>query len=139
LTGKDLLRVTRVSKTVERVVRKCKALLFDAIHELTNHFIGQNGRYDFLGQNGRQVNSHGFKKTNRVRVSVNDDQINGYCVGVTLKYVYYVRSENVFDRHPDIKRVKSKYSVVHVHPYIENVVDVVQNWRVESHFRDSAS
>jgi len=139
LTGKDLLRVAKVSKTVERVFRKCKALLFDAIHELIDDFIGQNGRHDFVGQNGRQVNSHGFKKKNHVRVSVNDDQINGYCVGVTPKYVYYVRSENIFDRHPDIKRVKSEYSVVHVHPYIGNVVDVVQNWRVESHFRDRAS
>jgi len=33
LTGKDLLRVANVSKTAERVIRKCKALLFDAIHE----------------------------------------------------------------------------------------------------------
>ena len=32
LTGKDLLRVAKVSKTIEQVVRKCKALLFDAIH-----------------------------------------------------------------------------------------------------------
>jgi len=33
LTGKDLLRVAKVSKTVEQDVRKCKALLFDAAHE----------------------------------------------------------------------------------------------------------
>ncbi len=58
---------------------------------------------------------------------------------VASKYVYYIHSENIFDRDPDIKIVKSKYSVAHVHPYIGNVVEVVQNWRVESHFRDSAS
>ena len=108
LTGKDLLRVPKVSKTIERVVRKCKALLFDAIYERIN---------DFVDQNWRQVNSHGFKKKNRVQVSVNGDQINGYCVRVTPKYVDYVRSENKFERHPDIERVKSKYGVAHVHPY----------------------
>ena len=126
-----MLRVAQVSKTVERVVRKCKALLLDAFHERIN---------DFVGQNERQVNSHRFKKKNRVQVSINDNRINGYCVRVTPKYVYYVRSENIFDRDPDFKRVKSKYSVVvHVYPYIGNVVEVVQNWHVESHFRDSAS
>ena len=60
-------------------------------------------------------------------------------MGVTSKYVYYVHSENILDRHLDIKRVKSKYGVAHVRPYIGNVVEVVQNWHVESHFRDSAS
>ena len=130
MTGKDFLRVAKVSRTVEQVVKKCRALLFDPIYE-------QIG--DFVGQNGRQVNSHGFKKKNRMQVSVNGDQINGYCVRVTPKYVDYVRSENKFERHPDIKRVKSKYGVAHVRPYIGNVVEVVQNWRVESHFRDSAS
>ena len=58
---------------------------------------------------------------------------------VTPKYVYYVRSEKIFERHPDIKRVKSEYGVAHVCPYIGNVVEVVQHWRVESCFRDSAS
>ena len=51
---------------------------------------------------------------------------------VTPKYVYYVRSEDVFERHPDIKRVKSQYGVAHVRPYIGNVCEVVQNWRVKS-------
>jgi len=53
--------------------------------------------------------------------------------------MYYVHLENIFDRHPDIKRGKSEYGVVHVRPYIGNVVEVVQNWCIESHFRDSAS
>ena len=51
---------------------------------------------------------------------------------VTPKYVYYVRLENVFERHPDIERVKSKYGVEHVHPYIGKVVECVQNWCVKS-------
>jgi hypothetical protein len=51
---------------------------------------------------------------------------------VMPKYVYYVRSENIFERHPDIKRVKSEYGVASVCPYIGNVVEAVQNWCVES-------
>ena len=58
--------------------------------------------------------------------------VDGYCVRVTPKYVYYVCLENVFERHPDIERVKSKYGVEHVHPYIGKVVEVVQNWCVKS-------
>ena len=61
-----MLRVAKDSKTVEWVVRKCKALLFDTIHEQIDDFVGQNGRHDFVSQNGRQANSHGFKKKNRV-------------------------------------------------------------------------
>jgi len=83
LTGKDLLRVAKVSKTVERVVRKCKALLFDAIHERIDEFVDQNGR--------QQVNLHGIKKKNCVRVcGINGIQIDGYCVRVTPKYVYFI-------------------------------------------------
>jgi hypothetical protein len=39
-----LLRFAMVSKTVERVVMTCKALIFDAIQERINEFINQNGR-----------------------------------------------------------------------------------------------
>jgi hypothetical protein len=53
LTGRDLLRAAKVSKTIERVVRKCKALLFDAVHERIDEFVDRNGR---------QVNLHRFKK-----------------------------------------------------------------------------
>ena len=44
LTGKDLLRVAMVSRTVEQVVKKCRALLFYAIFEQIGDFVGQNGR-----------------------------------------------------------------------------------------------
>jgi hypothetical protein len=111
LTGKDLLRFVMVSKAAYQVVRYCWALLFVAVYEQID---------DFVGQNGRQVNSHGFKKKNRVRVNVNGELVDGYCVRVT------------FERHPDIKRVKSKYGVEHVRPYIGIVVEVKQNWSVES-------
>jgi len=127
LTGKELLRVAKVSMTVERVVRKCKALLFDAIHEQIDEFVDQNGR--------QQVNLYGFKKKNRVHVcGINGVWSNGYCMKVTPKCVYFVRSENIFERHPDIERVKNTGGVVHVRPYIGNVVEVVQHWHVKSHF-----
>jgi len=127
LTGKDLLRVAKVSKTVEWVVRKCKALLFDAIHERIDEFVNQNGR--------QQVNLHGFKKKNRVCIcGINGVWIHGYCVRVTPKYVYFVRLKNIFERHPEIDRVKNTGGVVHVRPYIGNVVEVMQHWHVESRF-----
>ena len=123
LTRMDLLRLAKVSKATEQVVRHCRALLFDAIHEQID---------DFVGQSRRQVNSHGFKKKNHVQVSGNGDQVDGYCVRVMPKYVYYVRSKDVFERHPDIKRVKSKCGVAHVRPYVGRIVEVVQNWCIKS-------
>ena len=125
LTGKDLLRVATISKTVERVVRKCKALLFDAILERIDEFADQKRR--------QQVNLHGCKKKNCVRVcGINGVWIDGYCVRVTPKYAHFVHSKNIFERHPDIDRVKNTGGVVHMRPYIRNVVEVVQHWRVES-------
>ena len=123
LTGKDLLRVAKVSKTVERVVRRCKALLFDAIRERID---------DFGSRNEGQVNLHGFRKKNRVQVHVNGELVGGYCVRVTPKYVYYVRFEDIFKSPPNAERVKSEGGVVHVRPYIGGVVEVVYNWHVES-------
>ena len=115
-----MLRVTKVSKTVERVVRKCKALLFDAILERIDEFVDQNGR--------QQVNLHGFKKKNCVRFcGINGVRIDGYCVRVTPKYVFFFRLENIFERHPDIERVKNTGGVVHVCPYIGNVVEIKQH------------
>ena len=127
LTGKDLLRAAKVSKTIERVTRKCKALLFDAIHEQIDELVNQNGR--------QQVNLHRFKKKNCVCVcGINGVRINGYCMRVTPKYIYFVCSKNIFERHHDIDRVKNTGGVVRVHPYIGNAVEVVQHWHVESHF-----
>ena len=139
LTGKVLLRFAKVSKTTLRIVRKCKALLFDAVHERIDNFVGQYGGHEWVGAHRRQVNSHRFRTKNRVRVIVNGDQIDGYCVGVTPKYLFYVHLKNIFDGYPNIERVKSKSGVVHVHPYTGNVAEVVQQWRVESRFRGSAS
>ena len=122
-----MLRVTKVSRTVEQVVRKCKALLFDAIYKQIDEFVDQNGR--------QQVNLHRFKKTICVHVCwINGVWINGYCVRVTPKYVFFFRLENIFERHPDIERVKNTGGVVHVCPYIGNVVKVKQHWCVESRF-----
>ena len=57
LTEKDLLRFVVVSRAAYRVIRHCWTLLFDAVYEQIN---------DFVSQNRRQVNSHGFKKKNCV-------------------------------------------------------------------------
>ena len=57
LTGRELLRFAKVSKAAYRVVKHCRALLFDATYEQID---------DFVNQNGRQVNSHAFKKKNCV-------------------------------------------------------------------------
>jgi len=120
LTGRELLRFAMFSKTIERVVKSCEALILDAILEQIDEFIDQNGR---------QVNEHGFKIKNCV-CAHGRDGIIGYCVRVTPKYVYFVREENIFRKHPDIQRVKNELGVVHVRPYIGNVVEVVQNWCV---------
>ena len=79
LTGRELLRFAKVSKAAYRVIKHCRALLFDAIYERIN---------DFVDQNWRQVNSHAFRKKNCMRVSVNGNRIDGYCVRVTPEYVY---------------------------------------------------
>ena len=41
----------------------------------------------------------------------------------------YVRAEDIFTTHPEVRRVKSKRGVSHVRPYVGSVVEVVQNWR----------
>ena len=123
LTGKDLLRLSQVSDAAHHVVRRCKALLFDAVHERID---------DFGSRNKRQVNSHGFKKKNCVQVHVNGGLVEGYCVRVTPKYVHYVHRKDIFKSRPNVKRVKSKGGVVHVRPYIGKVVKVMYNWHVES-------
>ena len=51
-----------------------------------------------------------------MRVIVNGDRVDGYCVGVTPKYLFYVHLKNIFDGYPNIERVKSESSVVHVRP-----------------------
>jgi hypothetical protein len=121
LTGKDLLRFARVSPVIHRVVKMNKALLFDAIHERIDELADVN--------RGRQVNLQRFRKFNRVRIDGNGNWIDGYCVRVTPKHVYFVCLHKIFDRDPTVERVRSAWGVVHVRPYIRNVVEVVQNWR----------
>jgi hypothetical protein len=107
--------------------QEVQGLLFDAIHERIDEFVDQNGK--------QQVDLHGFKKKNRMHVcGINGVRINGYYVRVTPKYAYFVHSKNIFERHPDIDRVKKTGGVVHVRPYIGNVVEVMQHWRVEYRF-----
>ena len=98
-----------------------KALLFDAIHEQINELADVN--------RGRQVNLQRFRKFNHVRIDGNGNWIDGYCVRVTPKHVYFVRLHKIFDRDPTVERVRNAWGVVHVRPYIRNVVEVVRNWR----------
>lgn len=124
LTGKDLLRFMGASKATFQVVAHCKALRFDTIRERMDNLVD-----DLFGQGRRQVNLHQFKEKNRVRVNENGVQVDVYCVRVTSKYVCYVRLEDIFMAHPEVKRVKSERGVSHVRPYVGSVVEVVQNWR----------
>ena len=117
LTGKDFLRFKMVSKTAEMAVKHFHALLYDAIHEqigelLVELNIDQSRRQD-------QVNEHKFKAGNHVRI-YGGGEVNGYCVRVTPKYVFYV---------PNIQRMGNDDGVAHVHPYDGDVVEVVQHWR----------
>ena len=121
LTGRDLLRVAKVSSVVYRFIKRNRALLFDAIRDQIDEFVDPNG--------GRQVNLQRFRMFNRVRIDGNGGWIDGYCVRVTPKHVYFVRSHKIFDRDPTIETVRSAWGVVHVCPYIGNVVEVVRNWR----------
>jgi hypothetical protein len=124
LTGKDLLRFARASKATFQVVARCKALHFDTIRKRIDNLVD-----DLFDRGRRQVNLHRFKEKNRVRVNKNGVRVDAYCVRVTSKYVYYVRAEDIFTTHPEVRRVKSKRGVSHVRPYVGSVVEVVQNWR----------
>ena len=120
-----MLKVAKISKAAERVVRKCKALLFDAIHERINELNEMSSHR----HRRQQVNEHGFKRYNRVACVMKGIKITGYCVRVTKKYVYFVRFRNIFDVNPLWERVKSEWGVTHVHPYIGNKVENVKHWR----------
>jgi len=124
LTGKELLRFAMASKATFQVVARCKALRFDTIRERINNLVG-----NLFDRGRRQANLRRFKEKNRVRVKENDVWVDAYCVRVTPKYVYYVRAENIFTTHPEVRRVKSERGVSHVRPYVGSVVEVVQNWR----------
>ena len=89
-----------VSKTAEMVVKHCRALLYGAIHEQ----IGDLRIEINISQNWRQVNEHKFKVGNRVHI-YGGGGVNGYCVRVTPKYVFYVREIDIFKHCPEIQRV----------------------------------
>ena len=125
LTGKDLLRFARASKATFQVVAHCKALRFDTIRERIDNLV--DGL--FVRGRRRQVNLRRFKEKNRVRVNENGVRVDVYCVRVTSKYVYYVRAEDIFTTHPEVRRVKSERGVSNGRPYVGSVVEVVQNWR----------
>jgi hypothetical protein len=55
--------------------------------------------------------------------------VNGYCVRVTPKYVFYICEVDIFKHRPNIQRVGNDDGVVHGHPYVGDVVEVIQHWR----------
>ena len=113
-----------VLKTAEMVVEHCHALLYDAIHERIEELrIELN-----ISLNWRQVNEHKFKVGNRVRI-YGGGGVNGYCVRVTPKYVFYNREKDIFKHRPHVQRVGNDDRVAHVHLYVGDVVEVVQHWR----------
>ncbi len=106
----------------EMVVKYCHALMCDAIHKR----IGELN----TDQSIRQANEHRFKVANRVRF-FEGGGVNGYCVKVTPKYVFYVCDENILKQHPSIQKVRNELGVLHMRPYVgNNVVKVVQHWHV---------
>ena len=121
LRGKEFFRIKMVSKMVEMVVKYCHTLMYDAIHE-------QIGELN-IDQSRRQVNEHRFKVANCVRI-FGGGGVNGYCVRVTPKYVYFLHDKNIFKQHPDIQKVRNKLGVAHMHPYVGNVVEVVRHWHI---------
>ena len=131
LAGEDLLSVAGVSEVTSLAVWDYKGLLFDAVRAQLD------GLREFpvsLSRTQRGVNLHGFKKKNRVSSEIDGVWVDGYIVAVTKKYIHYVRYDNVFDAHPPSIRVKSERGVVHVHPYIGDITEVVQHWQVDPRF-----
>ncbi len=120
LTGKELLGVKMASKTAEVVIKYCHALMYDAIHERIGEL--------FTNQSRRQVNEHGFKVTNCMRV-FGGGRGNSYCVKDTPKYVCSVCEQNIFRQNLDIKSVRNE-SVTHVRPYAGSDYEVMQHWHV---------
>ena len=126
LTGKDLLRFEMVSKKAEMIVEYCHALTYDALHERIGNLLNELN----INWSRRhvQVNEHKFKAGNRVHIH-GQGGVNGYCVRVTPKYVFYVCEIDIFKHRPTIHRVGNDDGVAHVRPYYGGIVENVQNWR----------
>ena len=128
LSGNDLLSVAHVSEVSKLVVWDNKALLFDAVRAQIDNVISV--MYPETPSRRRQVNNHGFKKKNRVEVRRGRELLNGHVVGVTSKHILFVCYDNIFDVRPLCVRIESERGVVHVRPYIGDVVERVRNWRL---------
>jgi hypothetical protein len=121
LTGKDLLRFEMVSKKGQN---DCRAL--SCIHEWIGNLLNELN----INWSRRhvQVNEHKFKAGNHVRIH-GQGVVNGYCVRVTPKNVFYVCEIDIFKHRPTIQRVGNDDGVAHLRPYYGDIVENIQNWR----------
>ena len=129
LTGKELLRSAMVSKKAKMIVEHCHALMYDAIHERIEDLLNElnivpSRRWD-------QVNEHKFKVGNHLRVH-GGGGVNGYCVRVTPKFVFFVSKPDIFKCCPFIRRVGNDGRVMHARPYYGGFDETVQNWHTWS-------
>ena len=115
-----------VSKKAEMIVEHCHALIYDAIHEQLRDLLDELN-IDWSRRHV-QVNEHKFKAGNCVRIH-GQGRVNGYCVRVTPKYVFYVCKIDIFKHRPTIHRERNDDGVGHVRPYYGDIVEKVQNWR----------
>jgi hypothetical protein len=115
-----------VSKKAEMIVEHCHALIYDAIHKQLGDLLDELN----IDRSRRhvQINEHKFKAGSRVRIH-GQGGVNGYCVSVTPKYVFYVCKIDIFKHCPTIHRVGNNDGVAHVRPYYGDIVENVQHWR----------
>ena len=108
------------------IVKHCHALMYDPIHEQIDDLLNELN----IVQSGRrnQVNEHKFKVGNHVRVH-GQGGVNGYCVRVTPKFVFFLSEPDIFKHRPTICRVGNDDGVMHARPYYGDFVETVQNWR----------
>ena len=105
------------------IVKHCHALMYDAIHERIKYLLDE---LNIVPSRRRdQVNEHKFKVGNCLQVGT----VNGYCVRVTPKFVFFVSKPDIFGRCPFIRRVGNNDGVMHARPYYGGFDETVQNWR----------
>ena len=105
------------------IVKHCHALMYDAIHERIKYLLDELNIVPSRRQD--QVNEHKFKVENCLQVG----GVNGYCVRVTPKVVFFVSKPEIFGERPFICRVGNDDGVMHAHPYYGVFDETVQNQR----------
>ena len=75
-----------------------------------------------------QVNEHKFKVGNHLPVH-GGGGVNGYCVRITPKFVFFVSEPDIFKHRPFNCRVGKDAGVMHPRPYYGGFDETVQNRR----------